>query len=439
MADDVAAGLGNMKLTADEEEIIPISDEGRVQAMESCSLSLIGKFLTCKPFNKRAAKTTLRKAWGLENSLQIIEVGPNLFQFKFKTEFDMARILQDGPWSFDNQLLLLQRWQKGMTVGNIRLEHASLWIQIWGAPFDMVSPQVAREVGNRIGRVEEVEGQRRQDELNYFMRVKVAVPIGKPLRRGGFIAGSDGARSWVTFKYERLPLFCHYCGLLGHDVKHCASHFAVSRNGGEVDYQYGESLRALGGRSCSFPSRNTYGSAGPAKEQTSDESTNYSPVQGTFPAAGVEDTTPSKQEVESENLGELPIFQEEANVELGGTDDVQEGRSLQLVPSPVCEDTDVDLAREVTGQPAGIDCMEVATGKNKEAGLGVEASGLDQRLELVGPSSVKPKSTWTRFNRMDFGLGGLSKALQLPNRGKRSNVSSREEELCDHSDFREKD
>ena len=38
---------------------------------------------------------------------------------------------------------------------------------------------------------------------------------------------------------------------------------------------------------------------------------------------------------------------------------------------------------------------------------------------------------------MDFGLGGLSKALQLPNRGKRSNVSSREEELCDHSDFRE--
>ena len=203
-----------------------------------------------------------------------------------------------------------------------------------------------------------------------------------------------------------------------------------------MDYQYGESLRALGGRSRSFPSRNTYGSAGPAKEQPSDESRNYSPVQGTFPVAGVEDTNPSKQEVESENLGELPIFQEEANVELGGTDDMQEGCSLQLVPSPVCEDTDVDLAREVTGQPAGIDCMEVATGKNKEAGLGVEASGLDQRLELAGPSSVKPKSTWTKFNRMDFGLGGLSKALQLPNRGKRSNVSSREEVLCDHSDFR---
>ena len=59
MTDDVATGLGNMKLTSNEEEVILISDEGRLEALESCSLSLIGKFLTCKPFNKRAAKNTL--------------------------------------------------------------------------------------------------------------------------------------------------------------------------------------------------------------------------------------------------------------------------------------------------------------------------------------------------------------------------------------------
>ena len=202
MADDVATGLGKMKLTSDEEEVIPIFDEGRLEALESCSLSLIGKFLTCKPFNKRAAKNTLRKAWGLENSLQIIEVGPNLFQFKFQLEFDMVRIIQDGPWAFDNQLLLLRQWQKGMTVENIKLEHASLWIQISSAPFDMVSPQVAKEVGSHLGIVEEVEWKQRRDDPNFFMRVKVVLPIGKPLWRGSFIAGSDGIRTWVSFKYE---------------------------------------------------------------------------------------------------------------------------------------------------------------------------------------------------------------------------------------------
>ena len=76
--------------------------------------------------------------------MQISEVGPNLFQFKFQSEFD-------------NQLLMLQQWKKGMIVGNIQMEIASLWVQIWGAPFDMISPQVAKEVGSRLGKVEEVE------------------------------------------------------------------------------------------------------------------------------------------------------------------------------------------------------------------------------------------------------------------------------------------
>ena len=157
MADEVIDGLGNIKLTSEEEEIIPISDEGRVEAIESCTLSLLGKFLTCKPFNKRAAKITLKRVWGLEDRMHITEVGPNLFQFKFQSEFDMSKVLGGGPWSFDNQLLLLQQWKRGMTVGNLKFEYASLWVQIWGAPLDMISPQVAKEVGSRIGLVEEVE------------------------------------------------------------------------------------------------------------------------------------------------------------------------------------------------------------------------------------------------------------------------------------------
>ena len=53
MAEDVIDSLENMKLTLEEEEIIALPDEGRKEEIESCVLSLIGKFLTCKPFNKR--------------------------------------------------------------------------------------------------------------------------------------------------------------------------------------------------------------------------------------------------------------------------------------------------------------------------------------------------------------------------------------------------
>ena len=49
-----------------------------------------------------------------------------------------------------------------MTVGNIRLEATSFWVQIWGAPFDMVSPQVAKEVGSQLGEVKEVEWEKKK-------------------------------------------------------------------------------------------------------------------------------------------------------------------------------------------------------------------------------------------------------------------------------------
>ena len=75
----------------------------------------------------------------------------------------MARILKDGPWSFDNQMLLFKRWQRGMSAANVVLDRVSLWVQIWGAPFDMVSPQVAAKIGGRIGAVEEVDKRRSND------------------------------------------------------------------------------------------------------------------------------------------------------------------------------------------------------------------------------------------------------------------------------------
>ena len=245
--------LENMKLTM-EEEVIVVFDEERKDEIESCQQSLIEKFLTCKPFNKREAYNTIKKAWGLHDGAQIIEVGLNLFQFKFHAEFDLERVLKGGPWSFDNQALMLRRWQKGMTAKNVKFETLSLWVQIWGAPFDMVSPKVVAEVGRRLGVVEEVERKQKQELQNLFIRVKVALPI----QRGGFIVGSEGGYTWVTYRYERLPMFCHYCGLLGHDVCHCTGFFAASKNGGEVDCQYGEWLKSMGAHSW-FPPKGGHG------------------------------------------------------------------------------------------------------------------------------------------------------------------------------------
>ena len=187
----------------------------------------------------------------------MIEVGINLFQLKFQTEFEMDRVFKGGPWSFHNQVLLLTCWKAGMTADNVRFDSVALWVQIWGTPFDLVSPKIAETVGSRLGSVVEVAKKQKVEGQSYFMRVKVAIPIAKPIRRGAFLAGSDGKSHWVTFKYECLPLFCHFCGLLGHDLRHCALYLVATKNDGEVICQYGDWLKAMGSWTRS-PPRRTY-------------------------------------------------------------------------------------------------------------------------------------------------------------------------------------
>ncbi|XP_030936468.1 uncharacterized protein LOC115961671 [Quercus lobata] len=406
MADDVIDSMENMKLTSEEEEIIVISDEGRLAEIESCNLSLIGKFLTCRAFNKRAAMSTIRKAWGMNTELKIVEVGSNLFQFKFQTDFDLNRVLKGGPWSFDNQLLLLKRWHKGMTASNVKLDHASLWIQIWGAPFDMVSSQVAAAVGSRLGMVEDVEKQRGHDTPNYFMRVRVAIPVSKPLRRGGFIEDSDGERTWVKFKYERLPVFCYYCGILGHDLRHCASHFAAEKQGGEVDYQYGDWLKVTGGRQRSPPQQSTV------------EPDLHDWMRSTNENHGVDTNI---QVVESEKLG-VDTSNHVDNVEVHEMNPNIQQRSATGNKEVV----DMDNNSITT-------TMAIADESPKSQSDRDNAIIVDEQIRpnLHGTAQPKLKSTWTRIMRMDYGLGSIIRPTDSSLLGKRGSFTKTDAAMSD--------
>lgn len=402
MDEEVVSGLGKMKLTVDEEETIKISDEGRREEIESCSLSLIGKFLTCKHFNKRAAKNTLKKAWGLEDGVQIVEVGSNLFQFKFKSEFDLERIFKGGPWSFDNQLLLLTKWRKGMNANNVRLNQAPIWIQIWGAPFDMNSTRVATEVGSRLGEVVEVERrQQNQDKTNLFMRVKVALPISKPLRRGGFIAGSDGERFWITYKYERLPMFCHFCGLLGHDLRHCPGYFSLTRSEGEVECQYGDWLKATGGRYRSPPKRTTESGHEPnlEKHDRGDHAKSSTAL--------VQAETVAARESKVGNPREKEMC-EDGNSEIHGNGTLH---------NPI-----ITAVETLNKESIGVNSMEESNVKIKLNSTAIkEIQQVDQGDVSMqnGPNNQKSKPTWVRLRRMDCGPKEIEFGEKISVLGKR--------------------
>ena len=59
-----------------------------------------------------------------------------------------------------------------------------------GFPFDCMSEEVGRELGSKLGRYIESDKRSWLPEQAKFIRIRVDLPIDKPLRRGGNIVNT---------------------------------------------------------------------------------------------------------------------------------------------------------------------------------------------------------------------------------------------------------
>jgi hypothetical protein len=89
-------------------------------------------------------------------------------------------------------------------------------------PFYLLSKQLARELGNDIGELICIHNYARGDICAKFIRARVLVPINQALRR--WITVQDEISDEgviVSVAYERLPNFCYFCSMIGHQDQDC--------------------------------------------------------------------------------------------------------------------------------------------------------------------------------------------------------------------------
>lgn len=140
--------------------------------------------------------------------------------FTFDDKNEMEKILAVEPWSFDKRLMVLQRYGKETDVGEMEFSKVTFWVKVHDLPIRFRTRRIAEKLCEVIGTVTVVTDEAETKGEN-FMRVRVTLDISQPLCRGRVIMLDSGKEMWVSFKYERLPSLCYWCGCVTHDDRDC--------------------------------------------------------------------------------------------------------------------------------------------------------------------------------------------------------------------------
>ncbi|KAI8001810.1 hypothetical protein LOK49_LG09G00893 [Camellia lanceoleosa] len=188
---------------------------------------LVGKILAPKTLNKPAVSKILLAAWKARAGVVITPWKENVFLFQFEDLADRLRVLQEAPWSVMGSLIVLQPLPLGKAIDELEFRWSPFWVQVHGLPIDKMTRAHGEVIGNRIGRLMEIEAP--SDGLllhRSFLRLRVEVDVSKPLLQGFILYRRDslgpvGDGLKVFYKYERLSDFCYDCGRIGHDKLAC--------------------------------------------------------------------------------------------------------------------------------------------------------------------------------------------------------------------------
>lgn len=229
---------------ARDEVIIELCPDDNPQ----CDLqwTLVGRFLSNRPVNFIAMKSTLADLWRPLMGVRISRVVSDRFLFQFFHDFDFDRITTSGPWTFDGKLLLWKPLQPGEVLTSIPLNSAPFWVQVYNLPFGFLTESVGRQLGNSIGRYLDCDLRDVTGEWKNYFRIRTEINISLPLKRQLSLKLPSGVVVQLPVKYERLPQFCFFCGIIGHTEHGCLAYF--QRQDKNVAKPFSTDLRAPGRR-----------------------------------------------------------------------------------------------------------------------------------------------------------------------------------------------
>ncbi|KAL0386423.1 UNVERIFIED_CONTAM: hypothetical protein Slati_4603500 [Sesamum latifolium] len=183
----------------------------------------VGYFLGRRPYFPQL-EAFARTNWkGLQ---QVSATANGFYFFQFKTMAFMEEVIEEGPWLFQGQPVVLQPWEQGMSLRRQKHIQVPVWIRIRHLPMEYWTEDgisaVTSGIGTPLYTDKITKNCLRMDfarvcvMLDYHSKLPKHLVVLRPITYGG-----NESPIKVDIEYKWLSLRCKQCCSLGHNVAHC--------------------------------------------------------------------------------------------------------------------------------------------------------------------------------------------------------------------------
>ncbi|MBA0548731.1 hypothetical protein Golob_019813 [Gossypium lobatum] len=146
----VGVDLANLNIMDEEEDpLVVVGDD--ISVDPEYRLCLVGRVLTNSIVNFPSLKNTLADLWHPLRGVSIMEIEDKRIFFRFYSEIDLKRVMDDMPWFFNRHLIVFHRLIRGEDPSIVLLWTTVFWVRTNNLLARLITEGMARQLGDFIG------------------------------------------------------------------------------------------------------------------------------------------------------------------------------------------------------------------------------------------------------------------------------------------------
>ena len=165
-----------------KEERVPIF----VNLTEASGLTLahllaVSVFMFILTISFKKLVSYMKNIWKIRGSLESNQFADRLFVM-FLVLGNLDHVTHGGPWRYQGNMVLVRPLEDGEDPNTVNFESVPVWAQVTRIPFYLLSKELARKLGKRLGEFICIDNYAIGDLGDKILRARVRIPVGCPLQ-----------------------------------------------------------------------------------------------------------------------------------------------------------------------------------------------------------------------------------------------------------------